>query len=156
MALGSICEFPGNHENKTFHKRNNCPTLPHTLPIALLSIANAYLGPVDAHCLSSSAVQFLPVELGSPAVVLLLRILHKSQRSKDVPSLERSFYHLGVTVVASEEGESLGVASKLHLAQLLPCPIRVKVSGSEEGKFIIRRNHCLLSQLVLTYSSAQR
>ena len=46
--------------------------------------------------------------------------------------------HLGVTVMASKEGESLGVASKLHLAQLLPCPIRVKVSGSEEGKFIIR------------------
>merc|ERR1719447_893101 len=63
--------------------------------------------------LSSSAVQFLPVELGSPAVVLLLRVL-------------------GVAVVASKEGESLGVASKLHLAQLLPCPIRVKVSGSDK------------------------
>ena len=46
--------------------------------------------------------------------------------------------HLGVAVVASKEGESLGVASKLHLAQLLPCPIRVKVGGSGEGKFTIR------------------
>ena len=83
-------------------------------------------------------MQFLPVELGSPAVVLLLRVLHKAQRSKDVPSLDRSFYHLGIAVVASEEGESLGVASKLHLAQLLPCPIRVKIGGSGEGKFTIR------------------
>ena len=92
-------------------------------------------------------MQFLPVELGSPAVVLLLRVLHKSQRSKEVPSLDRSLRHLSVAVVASEEGESLGVASKLHLAQLLPCPIRVKVGGSGDEKFIIRsiRKHSLKS-----------
>ena len=102
-------------------------------------------------------MQFLPVELGSPAVVLLLRVLHKSQRSKEVPSLDSSFRHLGVAVVASEEGESLGVASKLHLAQLLPCPIRVKVGGSREGKFIIGgiRKYCFKSTCS-KYSSVQR
>ena len=51
------------------------PNIISYLTNCLLSISNAYLGPVDAHCLSSSAVQFLPVELGSPAVVLLLRVL---------------------------------------------------------------------------------
>ena len=102
-------------------------------------------------------MQFLPVELGSPAVVLLLRVLHKSQRSKEVPSLDRSLRHLSVAVVASEEGEGLGVASQLHLAQLLPCPIRVKVGGSREGKFIISsiRKYCFKSNCS-KHSSVQR
>ena len=67
------------------------------------------------HSLGSCLTQFLPVQLGSPTVILLLCVS-------------------GHAVVAAEEGAGLGIPSELHLPQLLPAPVRVQVGGADEGQ----------------------
>ena len=78
---------------------------------------------MNTHSLGSQTVQLLPVKLGRPTVVLLLGVLRAIARvlirKKGVLS------HLGVTIVATEEGEGLGIATQLHLPQLLPSPVCV-------------------------------
>ena len=74
-----------------------------------------YLIPMHPHGLDCCLTEFLPVQLGSPAVVLLLGVG-------------------GHAVVAAEEGACLGISSKLHLPQLLPAPVGVQVSGADEGE----------------------
>ena len=76
---------------------------------------DTYLVSMKPHCLDSILTQFVSVEAGSSAVVLLLRVV-------------------GVAVVRPEEGARPGVASQLHLSQLLPCPVGVKIGGPDEGQ----------------------
>ena len=70
---------------------------------------------MDPHCLSRCLVELLPVQLGGPAVVLLLGVR-------------------GQAVVATEEGSGLSISTKLHLPQLLPAPVGVQVGGPDEGQ----------------------
>ena len=79
-----------------------------------------YLVSMEPHGLDSVLAQFVPVEAGRPAVVLLLGVR-------------------GVAVVRPEEGAGPGVASQLHLSQLLPCPVSVKVGGPNEGQVHSKR-----------------
>ena len=137
MALGSICEFPGNHENiSTFQ---NAIVAPHYLILCLLPVINCQCIPLSRGCAlpEQQRCAVSPCRAGQPGCCTFAAC-PATNKVKGVPFLYLSLHHLGVAVVASEEGESLGVASQLHLAQLLPCPIRVKVGGSGEGKFIIR------------------
>ena len=60
-------------------------------------------------------MELLPVQLGGPAVVLLLGVR-------------------GQAVVATEEGSGLSISTKLHLPQLLPAPVGVQVGGPDEGQ----------------------
>jgi len=60
-------------------------------------------------------VQLLPVQLGGPAVVLLLGVLSQA-------------------VVTAEEGAGLSISSELHLSELLPAPVGVQVGGADEGQ----------------------
>ena len=70
---------------------------------------------MDPHCLWSSLTQLLPVQLGRPAVVLLLGVR-------------------GQAVLAAEEGVRLNIPTQLHLPELLPAPVGVQVGGADEGK----------------------
>ena len=67
------------------------------------------------HCLGCCLVQLLPVQLGGPAVVLLLCVR-------------------GQAVVATEEGAGLSIPTQLHLPELLPAPVGVQVGGADEGQ----------------------
>ena len=100
----------------------------------------SYLGSMNAHSLGSQAVQLLPVQLGRPTVILLLGVLRAnagvSREIFQCASKKGGFSHLGVTVLASEEGEGLGIATQLHLAQLLPSPICVQICRSGQERCV--------------------
>ena len=68
---------------------------------------------MHSHSLGCCLTELLPVELCSPAIVLLLGVG-------------------GHAVVAAKEGARLGISPQLHLPQLLPAPVGVKVGGADE------------------------
>ena len=76
---------------------------------------------MQSHGLDSVLTQLVSVEAGGSAVVLLLGVR-------------------GVAVVRPEECPSSGVAPELHLPQLLPGPVGVKIGGSDEGQVDSKRS----------------
>ena len=75
---------------------------------------------MEPHGFDSVLAEFVTVEAGGPAVVLLLGVR-------------------GVAVVGPEECAGSGIASQLHLSQLLPGPVGVKVGGPDEGQVDSKR-----------------
>ena len=74
---------------------------------------NTHLVPVRSHGLSCCLAELLPIKLSSSAVVLLLCVG-------------------GDAVVAAEKRACFCISSKLHLPELLPAPVSVKVGGADE------------------------
>ena len=84
-------------------------------PNQLMTLIKIYLVSIHPLSLGGLLTQLVPVHAGGAAVVLLLRVR-------------------GVAVVGPEECSRPGISSKLHLSQLLPGPVGVKIGGPDEGQ----------------------